>query len=57
VKGKGDIPMESGHILDVFLVHDLTTNLLFMYQIYNTGGGRTIFFTPDDFEIHSLLEP
>jgi len=54
VKGKGDILVSSGHILDVLVVLDLSSNLLSVYQICNIGYGRTILFTPNDFEIRIL---
>lgn len=57
MKGKGDIPIEGGCILDVLLIPNLFANLLFIYQIFNNGSGKTILFIPNDFEICSLLEP
>ena len=57
MKGKWDILVVGRHILNVLLVPNLSSKLLSIYQIYNTGGGRNVLFTPDDFEIHSLQEP
>ena len=56
IEGKGKVEMENGAFKDVLYVPNLTSNLLFDYQITHYGGGNKVEFLPDLVVVKSIKE-
>ena len=54
VKGRGSIKMIDEPINNVLCVHNLSANLLPVYQIANSGSGKTVMFTPDSVIVREI---
>ena len=57
VKGQGSIEMKDGIVHNVLHVPKFSTNLLSIYQITNSGAGKTVMFTPDFVIIREIEDP
>jgi hypothetical protein len=57
VLGSGTVQFDEGCINDVLLVPDIYANLLSIYQIFHSGDGNTIVFSPNDVVILELQNP
>ena len=57
VKGKGSVKMKDGMVYNVLYVPKLSTNLLSIYQITNSGAGKTVLFTPNSVIIREIEDP
>ena len=47
VKGQGSVEMKDGMVHNVLYVPKLSTNLLSIYQITNSGAGKAVPFNPN----------
>ncbi|KAH9292456.1 hypothetical protein KI387_042361 [Taxus chinensis] len=54
VLGSGIVNMPNGHLNNVLYVPHMSNNLLSIYQICNSGDGRTVEFSPDKVVIREL---
>ncbi|KAH9294696.1 hypothetical protein KI387_038284, partial [Taxus chinensis] len=57
VMGAGIVNMPNGSVHDVLHVPHISNNLLSVYQICNSGKGKTIEFSPDKVVIRELNDP
>ena len=56
VEGIGEVEMDNGAFKDGLYVHNLTSNLLLVYQITHYGGGNKVEFLPDSMVVKSIKE-
>jgi hypothetical protein len=54
VTGKGRIELTNGSFENVLHVPKLSVNLLFVYQIENSGTGTKFVFTPNSMDIYDM---
>jgi hypothetical protein len=54
VTGKGRIELTNGSFENVLNVPKISINLLFMYQMTNSGTGKKVIFTPNSVEIYNM---
>ena len=57
VVGSGIVQVDNGHFNDVLCVPILSCNLLSVYQITRSGGGKTVEFSPHQIVIKDLKDP